>query len=84
MGGWLEFLNRHASLVRNGVANAGNHRVARKFEWLARYHDECVAELLEETTSSDAMADELYEDGVKVDLASLIAGFFVHPRQTTP
>jgi hypothetical protein len=84
VGGWLEFLNRHASLVRNGLANAGNHRVARKFEWLARYHDECVAELLEETTSSDAMADELYEDGVKVDPASLIAGFLCIPDRRRP
>ncbi len=84
VGGWLEFLNRHASLVRNGLAQPGNHRVARKFEWLARYHDGCVAELQEETTSSDAMAEELYEDGVKLDLASLIAGLFVHPRQTMP
>jgi hypothetical protein len=82
VGGWLEFLNRHASLVRDGLAQPSNHRVARKFEWLARYHDGCVAELLEETTSSDAMADELYEDGVKVDLASLIAGLFVHTDRT--
>ena len=39
---------------------------------------ERIAELQEETMSSDA------EDGVKLDLASLIAGLFVHTRQTTP
>ena len=43
---------------------ASDRRIARKFEWLARYHDVCVAELQREITSSQAMADELYEDGV--------------------
>jgi hypothetical protein len=47
VGGWLHFLDRHASVVRSGLAQPGNRRVARKFEWLARYHNGCVAELRE-------------------------------------
>jgi hypothetical protein len=82
VGSWLAFLNRHASLVRSGLAQPGNRRVARKFEWLARYHDACVAELREETTSSNALADEISEDGMRVNLPSIVEGLFVHPRQT--
>jgi hypothetical protein len=84
VGSWLSFLDCHASLVRSGLAQSGNRRVARKFEWLVRYHDGCVAKLREETTSSDAMADELYEDGMTVDLPSFVEGLFVRPRHTTP
>jgi hypothetical protein len=84
VGSWLDFLSRHATLVRSGLAQPDNRRVTRKYEWLARYHDGCVAELREETTFSNAIADQLYEDGIKVDLPSLVEGLFVHPRQTTP
>jgi hypothetical protein len=84
VGSWLDFLNRHASVVRSGLAQSANRRVARKFEWLARYHDRCVAELREETKSSHAIADELYEDSVTLELPSFVEGLFVHPRQTTP
>ena len=83
VGSWLNFLNRHASLVRRGLAQPSDGRIARKFEWLGRYHDACVAALQREITSSQAMADELYEDGVTLDLPSLVQGLYVHPPATT-
>lgn len=76
---WFGFLSRHASLVRNGLAQLGNSRVIRKYEWLARYHDRCVVELREEAASSDAVARELYEDGMGVDVLTSIEGLFVLP-----
>ena len=76
------FLDRHASVVRCGLAQPSDRRIARKFEWLARYHDVCVAELQREITSSQAMADELYEDGVTLDLPSFVQGLFVDPPAT--
>jgi hypothetical protein len=84
VGSWLGFLDRHASLVRSGLTQPGNRRTARKYEWLARYHDGCVAELREEIKSSDAISDQLYEDGMRLTLPSVIDGLFVHPGHTTP
>lgn len=78
---WLDFLSRHASLVRDGLEKSNTLRVTRKFEWLARYHDRCVAELQEEISSSDAIADELYEEGIELVLPSFVTKLFIHSRR---
>jgi hypothetical protein len=65
---WLGFLERHASVIQDGLAQAGHLRIVRKFVWLGRYHNSCVAKLREEISSSDAIADELFEDATTINL----------------
>lgn len=45
LGGYFAFLEQHSALVREKLATTGG-RVRAKFEWLARYHNAVVEEIL--------------------------------------
>ena len=77
--GWLRFLDSHASLIRRKRVEAKEARVARKYEWLARYHDGCVTELHDEIQRTASIADEVYEDGVSWDVPAFVEGLFIRP-----
>ena len=50
---YLEFLQRHAELIRKGRAEGGDVRKRRKFEWLARYHNARVRPMMAATLQSE-------------------------------
>lgn len=47
LGGYMEFLDSHAMLVREKLG-ATNGRVREKFEWLAAYHNSVVEQIVVE------------------------------------
>ncbi len=78
---YLAFLERHAALIRDGRPQASDRRTKRKYEWLARYHDSCISELLEEAAASNDLGDILYEEGLKVDIKSYTERLLVAERK---
>ncbi|MCD2180302.1 hypothetical protein [Rhizobium sp. C1] len=43
--GYLRFVERHATLIRENLAASHRPTVRRKYVWLARYHNEVVAQI---------------------------------------
>lgn len=62
LGGYLDFLNRHASLIRNAQARQMDLRTARKYEWLRRYHNNVITELLARHQNSEELQRSFFED----------------------
>lgn len=81
LGSYLEFLKSHANLVQGGLGRARSRRVKRKYEWLARYHDRCISELLEEAQASSDLSDALYEEGLPKDACDYIEELFIEPKR---
>ncbi|MBI4458351.1 hypothetical protein HY633_05290 [Candidatus Uhrbacteria bacterium] len=78
LSSYFRFLKRHADLIRRGRARTEERRILRKYDWLARYHDGCTAELLMEAVSSTHLENALYEEeGLRVDMKAYIEGLRV-------
>lgn len=61
--GWIEFLNRHKTLVENGLANSPNATIRRKYSWLKNYHNTVIDENIANTVPGEVTEDgELYDD----------------------
>ncbi len=60
-GGYLDFLNSHAKLVRDKLgATTGKVRV--KFEWLAGYHNCVVGQIIAEFTKGERSSEAFWEE----------------------
>lgn len=60
-GGYFEFLDQHAALIRGKLAaTAGSVRA--KFEWLAGYHNSVVAKIIDDFASSVRSSEVFYEE----------------------
>lgn len=56
------FIDRHAALIRAGLAAAGSARVRRKYAWLAGYHNEVVGALVDDYEAERRSAAVFYSD----------------------
>lgn len=56
--GWVGFLDRHKTLVEDGLAGNVNARVRRKYVWLKNYHNSVVDDVL-----ADMEPGAIAEDG---------------------
>lgn len=60
-GGYLEFLDRHAALVRDKLATTTGS-VRLKFEWLAGYHNSVVGQIIDDFTGGTRSVEGVRED----------------------
>lgn len=60
-GGYLDFLNSHAQLVRDKLG-ATTGKVRLKFDWLASYHNCVVAQIIGEFANGERSKDAFWEE----------------------
>ncbi len=69
---YLNFLEQHATLIREGRAEVTDRRTLRKYAWLSCYHNSCIEEIRERVSASTQVDSLLDEEGLTIDLESLI------------
>lgn len=75
-GDYLDFLDRHAALIRDNLKKKMTGNVRRKFEWLAHYHNRVASEHLDRfRKSKDASA--AFEDEFEIEAIPYFEALFV-------
>jgi hypothetical protein len=73
VGSYLEFLEHHAKLIEKGQQEK-DRRVRRKYEWMARYHNSVVDELLKEEQSTMWIQNEFDHEEILAVALDVLQG----------
>jgi hypothetical protein len=84
LSSYFAFLERHAKLVREGLTRGYGRKVTRKYQWLARYHDTCISELLREARATCDMNDALYEEGLRMKADEFLRSLLIDLARGDP